>query len=154
MKSHKAKVKVAYPVGDHGLLPVPKELDVMRVLSSQDVYLYNPFDTGLSLKKVPLSSLTYEKLVSGFIRESGEMLVGSGKGPEQQQKHKLLNSVGETFWPVAKNIFARLVIVPKRNNGLNNKINPSMGLIMSPPKRKIKAPSLTPKPGPPSPGGR
>lgn len=154
MKTHKAKVKLAYPAGDHGLIPVPDELDVMKILSRQDVYLYNPFDTGLSLKKVPLSSLTYEKLTSGFIKSSGDMLVGSGKGPEQQQKQRLLNSVGETFWPVAKGIFSRLLIVPKRNNGLQNKVTPSMGLVLSPPKRKIKAPSLSPRPGPPSPSGR
>ena len=154
MEFSKPKVNEVYPVGDSGLKPVPQFLDAVEITEREELYIYNAFDPGLSIRKVPARSVTYFALASGFILDSPDAIMKLGRGQENLEKRQTLASVSEVFWPVAAATFSRLLKVPKRDNGMNPSITPDMGLVISPPKRKIEGPKNTRRPAPPTSSGR
>lgn len=149
MEKRRPSVKQAFPVGDAGVRPLPDYFDVQRLIEEDSVILYNPFVTGLTIKKELTSSLTYTKLASAFIIDSMELDDPESRSIKAQNQHNTLHHISNVFWPVAVSTFQRQAVVPKRDDGWKKNITPDMGLVVSPPKRKIKTPKLTQKPSPP-----
>ena len=146
-------VKAVYPVGDLGLISVPEHLDPYNMLNEQEIYVRDPFSPGMTLRRMPLNEVTFKIGATHFFSKDGHELGADWKGPEERQKRQLLYNFSIAFWPVAAATFQRLLSVPKRDHGLNPNITPDMGLVVSPPKRKIDGPKVKPRPGPPTPGG-
>jgi hypothetical protein len=143
-------VKEAFPVGNTGLHALPEHLDAWKLCQREEFHILNPFAPGLSITRVPASSLNYIMLAQGFIVDKVEIIDKDGTGPEARYRHGVLNRVGEDFWPVAAATFSRLLRIPKRDNGLHPSVSPDMGLKVAPPKRKIDSPQKTRRPGPPT----
>jgi hypothetical protein len=154
MEYERPEVKAAFPVGDLGLQHLPDDLNIQKTIEKEFLYFHNPFQTGLSIKKEYLSSVNYSTLSSGFIVNSPHLIEVSERSRKNQQLHRALHQVSNTFWPVAVNVFVRQLKTPKRDLDNTPDITPDMKLIISPPKRKPDSPKLNRKPKPSKPGGR
>ncbi len=154
MEKEQARVISAYPIGNLDLQSVPEHLNAVSIINRGEFYIYNPFDSGLSVKRVAPESLTYRTLSSGMLLDSPEFKSTMEHGHQNLEKFQALAHLANVFWPAAAATFNRLLMVPKRDNGYHPNITPDMGLVVSPPKQKIQGPKLTRRPGPPTAGGR
>jgi hypothetical protein len=154
MEFERPTVKAAFPIGDSGLVPVPKAHNVSELSKQEAIYLYNPFEIGLSIKREYLSAITFTKLANSFIVDGPHMIEVAPRSREAQRTQRALNLAAKTTWPVSVNIFIRQIQTPKRDLDLRPDITPDMGLVVSPPSIKIEGPKKTRRPGKPKPGGR
>jgi hypothetical protein len=154
MEQQRPSVKVAFPVGETGLSPLPEYLDAERISKREHFLIINPFNPGMAITRVPAESLTFETLSGGFIVDRQDMINKENRGPLAIKKQQQLSQISEDFWPVAAQTFHRLLVMPKRDHGIEPNITPQMGLTVAPPKRKIDSPKVTRKLGPPTAGGR
>ncbi|MBD78087.1 MAG: hypothetical protein CL840_03950 [Crocinitomicaceae bacterium] len=154
MEFERPTVKAAFPIGDSGLVPVPKEHNISELVRQEALYLYNPFETGLAIKREYMSAINFGKLANSFIVDGPDMIEIAPRSREAQRMQRNLHLAANTTWPVSVNIFIRQVQTPKRDMDMRPEITPDMGLVVSPPNRKIEGPKLTRRPGKPKPGGR
>lgn len=154
MEYERPEVKAAFPVGDLGLRRVPDKLNITELLKKEYIYLYNPFETGMSVKKEYMSALTFTKLSEAFILETPNIIEVTARSRKNQQKFSSLHQAANSFWPVLVNVFVRQLETPKRDLDNRPDITPDMKLVISPPKRKPDSPTLKRKPKPSKPGGR
>lgn len=154
MEFERPTVKAAFPIGDSGLVPVPKSHNISDMLNQEAIYLYNPFETGLAIKREYLSAINFGKLANAFIVDGPHMIEVAPRSRKAQRMQRNLHLAAHTTWPVAVNIFIRQVQTPKRDMDLKPEITPDMGLVVSPPSQKIEGPKNVRRPGKPKPGGR
>lgn len=154
MEFERPTVKAAFPIGDSGLVPVPKSHNISELRNQEALYLYNPFEIGLAIKREYLSAVNFTKLANAFIVDGPHMIEVAPRSREAQRMQRALHLSAHTIWPVAVNIFTRQIQTPKRDMDLRLDITPDMGLVVSPPNRKIEGPKNTRRPGKPKPGGR
>lgn len=145
MKLNRPAVKSAFPVGNEGLLPVPDYLDINSILERDEIYLYNPFQSGLSIKVESPQTLNYVKVSQGFIVDSPTHNETEDRSIDQQNKFRTLHQTSNTFWDVAVATFMRLAVTPKRDDGWKQDISPDMSLVISKPTRKPSTPKNTMK---------
>lgn len=148
------KVAEIYPVGDNGLKPVPEYLKINKLFDRPELHLYNPFDSGLSIKTVPLQKVTFKMIAQSIILDEPELIERSNRGGENLEMFNQIGSMGNSLWPAASEIYRRLIGMPKRDDGSRLNITPDIGIIVNKPKRKIDSPKMVNRPAPPSAGGR
>jgi hypothetical protein len=154
MKTNKPKVKVAFPLAGNEVRRIPDALNIHELISREKIHLYNPFRTGTSITTQSPNGLTYQKIMDHFVVDSEHRRDTGNRSKEMAEQFDSLKEGMESFWPAAKSIFIRLCSMPKRDLDRHNNITPEMGLVVTPPKRQIKGPSMNRNPGPPKAGGR
>lgn len=144
-----APVAYAQGMSDDGTVrPLPEDFDIKKILESNKIFLYNPFNSGLPLKEILPSSLRYKDLRDNFIvfPEEAAAIVND-RDHVMQKKFSALSGMANDFFEVAAMMFSRQLQVPKRDRRSGPVIDQdNMGLVVSPPKRKIEGPKLTAKP--------
>ena len=145
MKVSRPAVKTAFPIGDHGLLPVPNYLKIYNLLNREQIFLYNPFDSGLSVKVESPQSLTFAKVADGIIVDDQLKSEPESKSRARQEQFRLLHETSHTYWDVAVATFMRLAVTPKRDDGWKQNISPDMGLVIDKPTRKPDTPKISHK---------
>lgn len=149
-----SRAKEVFPVGNTGLNPVPAELAIADYLESREsVYLYNPFAPGMSVRSVPLSSLTYREIAQSYIVETPHIREINSKGRDGIERYNHLKQASQVFWDVFVSVTRRILSTPKRDQDRKMDITPDMGLVIQKPKRKIEGPKMVHRPGPPKPAG-
>ena len=120
------------------------------MLNKEELFLYNPGREGVSILRIPIEQVTYHHLATSFVVQSGHMTNASHNDGDVREKFESLESVGDVFFPPAKQMFARILNMPKRDHGIISQIDRDMGLVVSPP--KLQGPKNKQKPkAPPRP---
>lgn len=154
MRVDKPKVKIAFPLAGREVRKLPDALNIHELIAREKIHLYNPFSTGTSITSQSPNGITYKKITENFVVDFEHKRDIGDKSVEMADKFDSLKNGMETFWPAAKSIFIRLCSLPKRDLDRANNITPEMGLVVTPPKRQIKGPSMNRRPAPPKAGGR
>lgn len=119
-------------------------------LRGDSLNLFNPSREGMKILKKPASQITYNDLSSAFVVPSVHIPYANNNDGDVQEMFNVLSIVGDTFFPVARQMYARQLNMPKRDHGIILNIDRDMGMLISQP--KIGAPRNTKKPkGPPRP---
>lgn len=142
-------VRIAEGMGERGeVRPVPDHLNMKKVFEQPELYLFNPFIGGLSVKKVLPQSLRYSDLRNAFLVEPEDVSTMVHERNNQMiQLFSVLGRAADEFFNVAVAMYHRQLMIPKRDASRRPHIEQDeMGLIVSPPKRKLQGPKLTAKP--------
>lgn len=119
-------------------------------LRGESLNLYNPNREGMKILRKPASQITYNDLSSAFVVPSVHIPHANNNDGDVQDMFRTLDIVADTFFPVARQMYARQLNMPKRDHGVILNIDRDMGMLISQP--KIGAPRNTKKPkGPPRP---
>lgn len=127
----------------------PDDLDMKKMFSNRTLHIFNPLKPGLPLREVPTQSIRYKDLRDGFIVFPHETLsIVHERGLDVTSKIEKLAFMADDFFDgVAIPLYIRQLSMPKRDGAKTPSIDQdAMGLIVSPPKRKIEAPKLGVKP--------
>ncbi|MEG3765114.1 hypothetical protein [Alteromonas sp. 14N.309.X.WAT.G.H12] len=109
-------------------------------LNATHLNLLNPQREGLKILKKPIEQVTYKDFDSSFIVSSRHILNADNFDGDMQENFHTLSIVADTFFPVARQMYFRLLSMPKIDNGIELDIDRDMSLVVSPP--KIQKPSL------------
>lgn len=121
-----------------------------KALRGSFLNLLNPQREGMKILKKPTEQVTYSDFNSSFIVPSDLIPHAGNFDGDVQEKFAMLSAVGDTFFPVARQMYARQLNMPKPDHGVILNIDRDMGLVVSPP--KIQGPKHVKKPkGPPKP---
>jgi hypothetical protein len=153
MKYQRPEVKTAHPVGDLGLNRLPKNLEMASLLQEDSIILYNPFQNGLTLQKVPLHTVSFTQLAKAFIVDSMHLREIDLKTHKARAEFQLLGHIAHSCFDFIKQTHGQQIYLTPRNSRQLDLEPDDMTLVPSKPSQKIEGPKTTPKPGPPKPGG-
>lgn len=134
---------------DGAIRRFPDDLDMKKLFSQRTLHIFNPLKPGLPLKEVATQSVRYRDLRDGFIVFPHETLtIVHERGLAMTDKIEKLSFMADDFFEgVAIPLYIRQLSMPQRDGAKRPNIEQdAMGLIVSPPKRKIESPKLGVKP--------
>jgi hypothetical protein len=148
------KVKVSVKSAHSGLglaaRRFPDHRNPSKMLNKPELFLYNPGREGVTVLRKPVDQVTYDDLSTSFVVQNAFMSNASLNDGDVRAKFRALNTVGDVFFPPARQMFARLLNMPKRDHGIISQIDRDMGLVVNPP--KLQGPKNKQKPkAPPRP---
>lgn len=150
MNNEAPEIKFWETTGYRDIRPVPADRNINAILNEGNpLFLYNPFNPGLSLKKIMPHMLTYRTISNAFVLLTENPPAGITRGGSVADSLKMMAALSVAIWPTMAEVTQRQMVVPKRKNSYPD-VSPDMPLMLTPPTRRPPPPKM-PKPGAPKP---